>query len=79
MIDLLFGVVKDSDYLLDLHSGELAQALEPYVGVPWIADGPLVEYVASSPAINAGRRPHGYAWHQMLVQLVEDLSYSSDG
>src|SRR5712691_10088939 len=41
LIDMLFGVVKDSDYLLDLHSGEMAQALEPYVCVPWLTDGPL--------------------------------------
>jgi predicted deacylase len=208
LIDLLFGVVKDADFLLDLHAGEMAQALEPYVAVPWVADGPLwdaslmlascfdvpfvdrraladtplalpgallergipnvwteigrngltderytalqydglvnvlrqlrmvpgeprsftprvvgpghwsvyaersgiwlpavgpydhvvlgqplgelvdyfgqrletytapadalVEYIASNPAINAGRKPHGYAWHQLLVQLVED-------
>lgn len=41
LIDLLYGAVKDADYLLDLHSGEMAQALEPYVCVPWVADGPL--------------------------------------
>jgi uncharacterized protein len=41
LIDLVFGVVKDADFLLDLHAGEMAQALEPYVVVPWLADGPL--------------------------------------
>jgi predicted deacylase len=41
LIDLLYGAVKDADYLLDLHSGEMAQALEPYVCVPWVADGAL--------------------------------------
>jgi uncharacterized protein len=208
LIDLVYSVVQDADYLLDLHSGEMAQALEPYVCVPWVADGPLwesslmlasafdvpfvdrralqetplalpkvlldrgipnvwteigrngltderyttlqydglvnllrqlrmvpgeprtftprvvgprhwgvyaersgvwlpvvgpcdhvtrgqalgtlvdyfgepleaftspgdalVEYISSNPAINAARKPHGYAWHQLLVQLVED-------
>lgn len=212
LIDLVFGVVKDADYLLDMHSGEMAQALEPYVCVPWVTDGPvwdaslmlaqcfdvpfvdrraladtplalpkvlldrgipnvwteigrngltdprytslqydglvnllrrlrmlageprpfaprvvgprhwtvyaersgvwhpavgpydhvtagqdlgvltdyfgqvlevfaspadaLVEYIASSPAINAARQPHGYAWHQLLVQLAEDPSFT---
>ena len=32
----------------------------------------LVEYIATSSAINAERRPHGYRWHQLLVQMVED-------
>ncbi len=31
----------------------------------------LVQYVATSPAINADRKPHGYDWHQGLVRLVE--------
>jgi predicted deacylase len=211
LIDLVFGVVKDADFLLDLHAGEIAQALEPYVCVPWIADGPvweaslmlakafdvpfvdrraladtplalpkvlldrgipnvwteigrngltderytalqfdgllnvlrtlhmlpgeprtfsprvvgprhwsvyaersgvwlpavgpydhvsvgqplgelvdyfgqrleamvspadaLVEYISSNPAINAERKPHGYAWHQLLVQMAEDPDY----
>jgi len=211
LIDLVFGVVKDANFLLDLHAGEMAQALEPYVCVPWVADGPLweaslklaqafdvpfvdrraladtplalpkalldrgianvwteigrngltderytalqfdgllnvlralhmlpgeprvfsprvvgprhwtvsadrsgvwlpavgpydhvsagqalgelvdyfgqrlemmvspaaavVEYIASNPAINAERKPHGYAWHQLLVQLAEDRDY----
>jgi predicted deacylase len=35
----------------------------------------LVEYIASNPAINAERKPHGYAWHQLLVQLVEDPAH----
>ena len=43
LIDLLFGAVKDADFLLDLHAGEMAQALAPYVVVPWLADGPLWE------------------------------------
>jgi hypothetical protein len=30
-----------------------------------------VEIVASSPAINIDREPHGYAWHRHIVQLVE--------
>ena len=41
LVDLVYRTVKDADYLLDLHAGEMAQALEPYVAVPWIEDGPL--------------------------------------
>jgi uncharacterized protein len=43
LIDLVYRTVKDADYLLDLHAGEMAQALEPYVCVPWVEDGPLWE------------------------------------
>lgn len=32
----------------------------------------LAEYVCTSPAINADRRPFGNNWHQHLAQLVED-------
>jgi predicted deacylase len=41
LVDLLYATVKDADYLLDLHAGEMAQALDPYVCVPWVEDGPL--------------------------------------
>ena len=43
LVDLVYRTVKDADYLLDLHAGEMAQALEPYVCVPWVEDGPLWE------------------------------------
>jgi uncharacterized protein len=43
LIDLVYRTVKSADYLLDLHAGEMAQALEPYVCVPWIEDGRLWE------------------------------------
>ncbi len=43
LIDLVYRTVKDSDCLLDLHAGEMAQALQPYVAVPWVDDGPLWE------------------------------------
>jgi predicted deacylase len=39
----------------------------------------LVEYLASSPAINAERQPHGYRWHQLLAQLVEDPEHDRAG
>jgi predicted deacylase len=32
----------------------------------------LVQFLATSPAINVDRQPGGYQWHQWLVQLVED-------
>lgn len=34
LIDTLFEVVKDSDYLIDSHAGEMAQALMSWVPVP---------------------------------------------
>jgi predicted deacylase len=43
LVDLVYETVKDADYLLDLHAGEMAQALEPYVCVPWVEDGPVWE------------------------------------
>jgi uncharacterized protein len=43
LIDLVYRTVKGADYLLDLHAGEMAQALEPYICVPWIEEGPLWE------------------------------------
>lgn len=43
LVDLIYRTVNGADYLLDLHAGEMAQSLEPYVAVPWIEDGPLWE------------------------------------
>jgi hypothetical protein len=43
LVDLVYRTVKDADYLIDMHAGEMAQALEPYICVPWIGDGPLWE------------------------------------
>ncbi|MAE80649.1 MAG: hypothetical protein CL695_03585 [Chloroflexi bacterium] len=34
LIDTLFEVVKNSDYLIDSHAGEMAQALMPWVPIP---------------------------------------------
>ena len=34
LIDTLFEVVKHSDYLIDSHAGEMAQALMPWVPIP---------------------------------------------
>jgi predicted deacylase len=36
LIDTLFELVSDSDYLIDSHAGEMAQALMPWVPVPMI-------------------------------------------
>lgn len=41
LVDAIYRNVKDADYLLDLHAGEMAQALEPYVCVPWTGDEPM--------------------------------------
>jgi predicted deacylase len=43
LIDLVDRTVHDADYLLDLHAGEMAQSLEPYICVPWIEDQLLWE------------------------------------
>ena len=57
LIDTLFEVVKDSDYLIDSHAGEMAQSLMAWVPVPMrganelssqsldLARGFAVEYV----------------------------------
>ncbi len=34
LMDKLFEIVKDSDFLIDLHAGEMAQALMSWVPVP---------------------------------------------
>ena len=39
------------------------------------AERSLVEYISSNPGINAERKPHGYAWHQLLVQMADDPDY----
>jgi uncharacterized protein len=41
LIDLLFRTVRIADAVIDLHAGEFVQDLTPYVGVPWLDDGPL--------------------------------------
>lgn len=40
-IDVLYGIVKDATYLIDLHAGEFAQSLAPWVAVP-IAGGDAI-------------------------------------
>jgi predicted deacylase len=35
LIDVLYGLVRDADYLIDMHSGEFAQSLAPWVPVPY--------------------------------------------
>ena len=34
-------------------------------------DDSIVQYVWTSPAINADRTPHGYTWHRGLLRLIE--------
>ena len=43
LIDTLFSVVGDADYLIDLHAGEFAQALYPWVPVPMVGPEELQE------------------------------------
>jgi predicted deacylase len=35
LIDMIFRATRDADAVLDLHGGELTQALTPYAGAPW--------------------------------------------
>ena len=41
LIDLLDRTIGDCDALVDMHGGEAAQELTPYVCVPWLSDGEL--------------------------------------
>ena len=43
LIDTLFQIVKGSDYLIDMHSGEMVQALYPWVPVPMIGSKEIQE------------------------------------
>lgn len=36
LIDVLYGIVKEASYLIDMHSGEFAQALLPWVPAPMV-------------------------------------------
>ena len=38
LIDTLFEIVKESDYLIDLHSGEMIQSLIPWVPIPMLGN-----------------------------------------
>ena len=38
LVDTLWEVVKDSNYVIDSHAGEMAQALYPWVPIPMIGD-----------------------------------------
>ncbi|MCI0439037.1 MAG: succinylglutamate desuccinylase/aspartoacylase family protein [Chloroflexi bacterium] len=41
LIDCLFSIVREANYLIDMHSGEFAQALYPWVPVPMIGPAEL--------------------------------------
>jgi len=44
LVDLLYETIHAADFVLDLHSGEFAQGLEPYVCASWgDYDAPLLE------------------------------------
>ncbi len=43
LIDRLFSLARDADYLIDMHAGEFAQALYPWVPVPMIGPPQLQE------------------------------------
>jgi predicted deacylase len=52
--------------------GELHDYFGEQLEVFHATEDALVQYIATSPAINVERQPHGYRWHQLLVQLTED-------
>ena len=41
LIDTIFQIVKKSDYLIDMHSGELVQSLHPWVPVPLLGSNDM--------------------------------------
>src|SRR5712691_11784013 len=41
LIDLLFRTIRSSQFVLDLHGGELVQDLVPHIRVPWLKDGAM--------------------------------------
>lgn len=43
LIDSLFSIVESADFLIDLHAGEFAQALLPWVPVPMVGPAELQE------------------------------------
>ena len=71
-VDALYSIIKDSDYVIDMHSGEFAQSLMPWIPVPMIGDRDLraaslslakgypVTYV--EPRTDRGLIPE-LAWH----------------
>ncbi len=40
-VDALYSIIRDSDYVIDMHSGEFAQSLMPWIPVPMIGDRDL--------------------------------------
>jgi uncharacterized protein len=53
LIDLLYSIVKDANYLIDMHAGEFAQGLCPWVSAPMIGSKRMRE---DSRAIAEGFR-----------------------
>ena len=53
LIDVLYSIVKEADYLIDMHAGEFAQALQPWVPVPMVG---AKKVQADSKAIAEGFR-----------------------
>ena len=43
LVDLLYRTVKDTDYLIDMHAGEFAQSITPWVPVPVAANATLAQ------------------------------------
>ena len=66
LIDSLFSIVKGADFLIDLHAGEFAQALLPWVPVPMVGPAELQEASRRlalgfrSPTSNSGGTQHRF-------------------
>jgi hypothetical protein len=54
LIDTLFEVVKDSDFLIDSHAGEMAQALMSWVPVPVAGSSKAMELSQKSLELASG-------------------------
>lgn len=74
LIDTLFELVKEADYLIDSHSGEMAQALYPWVPVPMVGPEEIQEKSRSlalgfaTPYIELRTNPDSVP--QLCIELI---------
>ena len=81
LIDLLFRTIRSSQFVLDLHGGELVQDLVPHIRIPWLKDGEMwnlslevargfeVKYVDKCVVAET---PHGLP-HALLDERIPNL------
>jgi predicted deacylase len=59
LVDTLWGVIKDANYVLDMHAGEFAQALYPWVPVP----------MTGSPEVNERSKSLALGYRVPYIEL----------